>query len=88
MFSYIVYCLSIFLIVLEVIVLFFLLQSIIYMGQRMKKFSFMLIAPMLFPMQRLVQKSVMNTFSVDLSPYLILIVLFYLEKFCGYLLSV
>ena len=88
MFSYIVYCLSIFLIVLEVIVLFFLLQSIIYMGQRVKKFSFMLIAPMLFPMQRLVQKSVMNTFSVDLSPYLILIVLFYLEKFCGYLLSV
>ena len=87
MFQYVVYCIGIFLTVLEIFVLFYLLQSIFYMGSLIRLIAFFLVGPILSPMQSLVKHSVMNTFSMDLSPYFLLILLFYLERLCNYLLS-
>lgn len=85
MFQYVVYCMGIFFIVLEFIVLFYILQTMINMGVWIRRLSLFMVAPILQPMQSLVRRSIMNTFSVDLSPYLLLIVLFYLERVCSYL---
>lgn len=88
LFQYIVYCLGIFFIVLEIIILFYMLQGIFNMGKSIRRFSLMLISPMLFPMQKVVRKSIMNTFSVDLSPYILLIIVVYLGRLCNYLLTI
>lgn len=87
MFQYIVYCMGIFFVVLEIMVLFYLTQTMINMGVWLRKISLFMVAPILQPMQSLVRRSIMNTFSVDLSPYILLVVLFYLERVCNYLLG-
>ena len=88
MFQYIVYCLGIFFVVLEIIVLIYLVQTMINMGVWLRKISLFMVAPILQPMQSMVRHSIMNTFSVDLSPYLLLVVLFYLERVCNYLVGI
>ena len=71
MYQYIVYSLEIFFIVLEVIVLLYLIQKMFDFGLQVRRITLILVAPILQPMQRMVKHSVMNTFSVDLSPYLL-----------------
>ena len=71
---------------LEVIVLLYMIQSVLYMGIHIQRFMLMLAYPMLHPMQRLVKHSVLGTFSVDLSPYILLVALNYLGNICNYLL--
>ena len=87
MYQYIVYSLEIFFIVLEVIVLLYLIQKMFAFGLQVRRITLILVAPILQPMQRMVKHSVMNTFSVDLSPYLLIVVLSYLERLCRYLLQ-
>lgn len=87
MYHYIVYCFGIFFVVLECIVFFYVLQTMINMGEMVRKAALFLVAPILQPMQGLVRHSIMNTFSMDLSPYFLMIVLFYLERLCNYLLA-
>ncbi|RKI39831.1 hypothetical protein D7V86_09965 [bacterium D16-51] len=85
MFRYIIYCMGIFFIVLEIIVLLYLLQSVVDMGRYVRLITLILVEPILSPMQKLIKHSVMNTFSLDLSPYILLIILYYLGKVCDYL---
>lgn len=87
MYQYIVYCMGVFFVVLECIVLFYILQSLINMGVFVRSVALYLVAPMLQPMQCLVRHSILNTFSIDFSPYLLMILLFYLESLCNYLLG-
>lgn len=87
MYEYIIYCMGIFFVVLEIIVLLYMIQTIVDFGDIVRKYTIILVAPVLLPMQRLVRRSVMNTFSLDLSPYILLIVLYYLERICDYLIS-
>lgn len=85
MYLYILYCADIFILVLELFVLFYMLQGFLNFGKRVRYFSMMMVAPLLFPMQKLVRRSVLNTITVDLSPYLLLIVLAFLSNICNYL---
>ncbi len=85
MFEYIMYCMGIFFVVLEMIVAFYMFQTIIDLGVQVRRLTLVLVAPVLSPMQKLVRHSVMNTFSIDLSPYILLVVLHYLEQVCEYL---
>ena len=85
--AYVIYCLQLFFAVLEVIVLLYMIQSILNMGIRIQRFLLMLMYPMLYPMQGLVKHSVLGTFSIDLSPYILLVVLNYLGNICSYLLN-
>ena len=86
MVAYVIYCLQLFFTVLEVIVLLYMIQTVLNMGIHIQRFLLMLMYPMLYPMQRLVKHSVLGTFSVDLSPYILLVVLNYLGNICSYLL--
>ncbi|MCD7825780.1 MAG: YggT family protein [Clostridiaceae bacterium] len=85
MYQYLLYCFNIFFLVLEVIVLVYLVQDLLRLGPKVRYFLLMLISPMLFPMRNLVKHSILNTFSMDLSPYILLIILAYLERVCTYL---
>lgn len=87
MYEYIIYCMGIFFVVLEIIVLLYMIQTIVDFGDIVRKYTIILVAPILLPMQKLVRRSVMNTFSLDLSPYILLILLYYLERICDYLIS-
>lgn len=87
MYRYIVYCMGIFVIVLKAIVLMYLIQTVIPMGNFIRRWTLILVAPILEPMQRLVRHSVMNHFSLDLSPYILLVLLGYLARVCDYLIS-
>ena len=84
---YIIYCMEIFFIVLECLVVLFLVQSFFPLSQKVRLFFLMMVSPILFPMQKIMKYSMMNTFSIDLSPYVILIILSYLERVCSYFLS-
>lgn len=85
MYYYILYCGNIFILVLELLVLFYMLQGFLHLGKGIRYFSLMFVAPILFPMQKLVRRSVLNTITVDLSPYLLLIMLAFLSNVCNYL---
>jgi len=87
MFAYVIYCLQIFFAVLEVIVLLYMIQGIFNMGVYVQHFLLILMYPMLYPMQKLIKHSVLGTFSVDLSPYILLVILNYLGNVCSYLLK-
>ena len=87
MVHYIIYCMEIFFIVLECLVVLFLVQSFFPLSQKVRIFFLMMVSPILFPMQKIMKYSMMNTFSIDLSPYVILIILSYLERVCLYFLS-
>lgn len=87
MFTYVVYCFQIFFIVLEIIVLLYMIQSVLYMGGFLKTLLLTLAYPMIYPMQKLIRRSVLGTFSVDLSPYVLLVILNYLENVCDYLMA-
>ncbi|MCI8772232.1 MAG: hypothetical protein HFH73_14120 [Lachnospiraceae bacterium] len=83
----IVYSLEIFFIVLEIIVLLYLIQKMFDFGLQVRRITLILVAPILQPMQKIVKHSIMNTFSIDLSPYLLIVILSYLERLCRYLLQ-
>lgn len=87
MVHYIIYCMEIFFIVLECLAVLFLVQSFFPLSQKVRLFFLMMVSPILFPMQKIMKHSMMNTFSIDLSPYVILIILSYLERVCSYFLS-
>lgn len=46
-----------------------------------------LAMPVLIPIQKIVKHSVLKCFKVDISPYIVLIVLFYLGNICSYLME-
>lgn len=87
MYLSVVYSLEIFFIVLEVIVLLYLIQKMFDFGLQVRKLTLILVAPILQPMQKIVKHSIMNTFSMDLSPYILIVILSYLERVCRYLLQ-
>ena len=87
MYQSVVYSLEIFFIVLEVIVLLYLIQKMFDFGLQVRKMTLILVAPILQPMQKIVKHSIMNTFSMDLSPYILIVILSYLERVCRYLLQ-
>lgn len=71
--------LQIFMVFLDVVLLLFLLQSLIPYGKRFLNLLVTLVFPVLVPMQHLVRHSILHTVRIDISPYLVLIVLSYLE---------
>lgn len=87
MYQYILYCMEIFFIVLELIVLLYMIQTMVDFGIWVRRITLILVAPILQPMQNLVKHSIMNTFSIDLSPYLLIVILSYLERLCSYLME-
>ena len=87
MISYIMYCLNIFFIVLSIIIVLYILTGVFNFGKRFRLFILILMEPMLTPMQKLVRNSIMNCLTVDISPYILLILLVYLQRLCSYVVG-
>ena len=87
MVRYLLYCFSIFFVVLEVILILYMLQGFFRMGHTIRLFFIMLVYQMLAPMQRIFKYSILNTYSIDLSPYITLIILNYCYFLCDMLLQ-
>lgn len=82
-----IYSVRIFFIVLDIVVLLFLLRTIIPYGKHILNFLVTLMLPILLPMQYLIRHSILHTIKIDLSPYLLLVVLSYLEWLCSIVLK-
>lgn len=87
MISYIMYCLNIFFIVLSIIIVLYILTGVFNFGKRFRLFILILMEPVLTPMQKLVRNSIMNCLTVDISPYILLILSVYLQRLCSYVVG-
>ena len=87
MISYIMYCLNIFFIVLSIIIVLYIPTGVFNFGKRFRLFILILMEPMLTPMQKLVRNSIMNCLTVDISPYILLILSVYLQRLCSYVVG-
>lgn len=85
MIAFTAYCLSIFSIVLEAIVLLYMFRNILPFGPCVKLLIDILVMPVLEPVQKLVRHSIIKCFGVDISPYILLIILSYFGNICEYL---
>lgn len=80
------YTFQCFFIVLDVIVLLYLLRNILVMlpfGSSIVRLIAVLMTPMWYPMQWLVKHSILCTAKFDLCPYLLIIILTYLQELCS-----
>lgn len=80
------YTFQCFFIVLDVIVLLYLLRNILVMmpfGSSIVRLIAVLMTPMWYPMQWLVKHSILCTAKFDLCPYLLIIILTYLQGLCS-----
>lgn len=87
MLYYIAYCLNIFFIILEIFTFLYIIKNILPFGMAFKGLIDILTMPMLMPVQKIVKHSVLKCFKLDISPYILLIVLFYLGSLCSYIMG-
>lgn len=87
MLYYIAYCFNIFFMVLEIFVLLYLIKNILPFGAFFKYIIDIMTAPVLFLVQKIVRHSVLKCFKTDISPYILLIVLFYMGGLCSYIME-
>ncbi len=88
MLVYVLLCLRWFFIVLDCVVLIFLIRTMIPFGEKATKFILSLMLPMLFIMHGLLRRSILHTQQMDISPYLLLIVLSYLQDLCSIIIHI
>lgn len=85
-----IYCLQIFFLVLDCIVLLYLLRSLLLrfpFGKQLLQLVITLLLPIWVPMQYLLRHSILHTMRFDLSPYILLLLLTYLQRLCSLLLN-
>ncbi len=87
MLYYAAYCFDIFFVVLEIFVLLYLIRKIIPIGVIGRGAIEFLVYPILPSMQKLVRRSALNCFNVDVSPYILIIILTYLNDLCSYIMD-
>ena len=87
MLYYIAYCFNIFFMVLEIFVLLYLIKNILPFGVFVKYIIDIMTATVLVPVQKIVKHSVLKCFKTDISPYILLIVLFYMGGVCSYIME-
>ncbi len=87
MLYYIAYCLNIFFMILEIFILLYIVKNLLPFGMALKGLIDILAMPALIPIQKIVKHSVLKCFKLDISPYILLIVLFYLGSLCSYLME-
>ena len=86
----VIYSLQIFLVILDCIVLLYLLRNLLLIfpfGRYLTQMVITLMLPMWVPMQYLLKHSILHTLKFDLSPYILLLILTYLQELCSMLLN-
>lgn len=83
----VLYTLQIFFLVLDCIVLLYLLRSLLvhlpFIGMQLVQAIAVLMTPMWVPMHHILKHSILHTVRLDLSPYILLLVLTYLQGLCS-----
>lgn len=83
---YISYCFYIFFLILEIFLLLYLIQGILPLPGKIRMYAFLLVYPMMYPMEKLLQRSILGNFSINLSPYILLVIVYYCINLCNYFL--
>ena len=87
----IVYTFQCFFIVLDVVVLLYLLRSFLVLfpfGDHIVRFLAVLMTPMWYPMQWFIKHSILCAAKFDLCPYLLIVVLTYLQGLCSRIMNI
>ncbi len=88
MLSMLLYTLQIFFLVLDLIVFLYLLRTALafwpWGGAQIVRFIAILMTPMWVPMHYILKHSILHTVRLDLSPYILLLILTYLQELCSY----
>ena len=87
----IIYTFQCFFIVLDVVVLLYWLRSFLVLfpfGDYIVRFLAVLMTPMWYPMQWLIKHSILCTAKFDLCPYLLIVVLTYLQGLCCRIMNI
>ena len=87
----ILYTFQCFFIVLDVVVLLYLLRNLLVLlpfGGSIVRVLAVLMMPMWYPMQWLIKHSVLYTARYDICPYLLIILLTYLQELCSHIMNI
>lgn len=87
----ILYTFQCFFIVLDVVVLLYLLRNLIVLlpfGRSIVRLLAVLMMPMWYPMQWLIKHSILYTARYDICPYLLIIILTYLQGVCSHIMNI
>ena len=87
----ILYTFQCFFIVLDVVVLLYLLRNLIVLlpfGGSIVRVLAVLMMPMWYPMQWLIKHSILYTARYDICPYLLIIILTYLQELCSHIMNI
>ena len=87
----ILYTFQCFFIVLDVVVLLYLLRNLLvllpFRGSIVRVLA-VLMMPMWYPMQWLIKHSILYTARYDICPYLLIIILTYLQELCSHIMNI
>lgn len=78
-------------IVLDVVVLLYLLRNLLVLlpfGGSIVRVLAVLMMPMWYPMQWLIKHSILYTARYDICPYLLIIILTYLQELCSHIMNI
>lgn len=87
----ILYTFQCFFIVLDVVVLLYLLRNLLVLlpfGGSIVRVLAVLMMPMWYPMQWLIRHSILYTARYDICPYLLIIILTYLQELCSHIMNI
>ncbi len=87
----ILYTFQCFFIVLDVVVLLYLLRNLLVLlpfGGSIVRVLAVLMMPMWYPMQWLIKHSILYTARYDICPYLLIILLTYLQELCSHIMNI
>lgn len=84
---YLVYSLYLFFIVVMIIDVVYMLRGIIPLGSFINNILDNIMKPLLYPVRLIVKHSILRCLKTDISPYIILIILSYMQSVCSFLLS-
>ncbi len=87
----ILYTFQCFFIVLDVVVLLYLLRNLLVLlpfGGSIVRVLAVLMMPMWYPMQWLIKHSILYTARYDICPYLLIIILTYLQELCSHIMNI
>lgn len=84
---YLVYTLYLFVIIIMIINFVYMFSGVITLGSLINNILDNLMKPLLCPIRYMLKHSILKCIKVDLSSYIILIVLLYLQALCKYFLG-
>lgn len=84
---YLVYSLYLFFIITMIVDVIYMLRWIVPFGDFINNILDNIMKPLLYPIRLVVKHSILKCLKIDISPYIILIILSYMQSVCSFLLN-